>query len=101
MEMNIELRNRLIRQWHADLLSGEFQQGQGCLKNDNKYCCLGVLCESAKKIGIPGAGIGERGQEPNCWFPTPPYLQELFETPDNSFNPKISEINGKPITASY
>lgn len=33
--------------WIADLRSGKFKQGRGCLRAGNRYCCLGVLCEIA------------------------------------------------------
>ena len=40
--MNAEMANR----WCKALRSGEFVQGEGQLRTlDNKYCCLGVLCE--------------------------------------------------------
>ncbi len=32
-------------QWVAALRSGKYQQGDSALKADNKFCCLGVLCE--------------------------------------------------------
>lgn len=39
--------------WIAALRSGEYQQGLGVLRSsDNKYCCLGVLCDLAAKAGI-------------------------------------------------
>lgn len=31
--------------WVAALRSGAYQQGQGALKSDDKFCCLGVLCD--------------------------------------------------------
>lgn len=37
--MNPELK----AMWIAALRSGEFDQGRGKLRNDNGYCCLGVL----------------------------------------------------------
>jgi len=34
------------KKWIKALLSGEYTQGYGYLKTlDNKYCCLGVLCD--------------------------------------------------------
>lgn len=35
----------VIRQWVNDLRSGLFEQGVGFLCSNNRYCCLGVLCE--------------------------------------------------------
>jgi hypothetical protein len=31
--------------WLADLRSGKFPQTDGVLRNDEGYCCLGVLCD--------------------------------------------------------
>lgn len=39
--MNIEVK----QQWVAALRSGEYQQGRGVLRKDDKFCCLGVLCD--------------------------------------------------------
>jgi hypothetical protein len=38
--------------WLKDLRSGEFEQGQGYLRAEDKYCCLGVLCEIAVREGV-------------------------------------------------
>jgi hypothetical protein len=31
--------------WVTALRSGTYQQGQGALRRDDTYCCLGVLCD--------------------------------------------------------
>lgn len=36
---------RVKNLWVNALLSNQFNQGKGYLRKDNKYCCLGVLCE--------------------------------------------------------
>lgn len=42
--MNSELKAK----WIAALRSGKYKQGRSVLRTaDNKYCCLGVLCEVA------------------------------------------------------
>ena len=38
-----EVDAKLKRKWVEALCSGEFNQGDGQLRNDNRYCCLGVL----------------------------------------------------------
>jgi hypothetical protein len=38
--------------WVNALESGEYAQAQGVLKNENGYCCLGVLCDLYLKSGI-------------------------------------------------
>ena len=43
----------LVNKWIDALESGEYQQGRGKLRTkDNKFCCLGVLCDLAVKEGI-------------------------------------------------
>lgn len=39
--MNKEIKDK----WVAALESGEYEQGKGKLKRDNKFCCLGVLTD--------------------------------------------------------
>lgn len=39
--MNGEIKAK----WLAALRSGKYEQGEGALFNNNKFCCLGVLCE--------------------------------------------------------
>lgn len=46
--MNPEIK----AQWLTALRSGDYRQGQGSLKRDGKFCCLGVLCDLAVKAGI-------------------------------------------------
>lgn len=40
----------LIKQkWVEALRSGKYKQSIGALRKDNKYCCLGVLCDLYRK----------------------------------------------------
>lgn len=45
---------RVKDMWISALLSGEFEQGERSLKDENGlYCCLGVLCElHRREVGI-------------------------------------------------
>lgn len=38
--------------WTDALRSGDYEQGKGTLRENDKYCCLGVLCEVAIKDGV-------------------------------------------------
>jgi hypothetical protein len=52
------------KEWTAALLSGKYKQGQERLRTrDDKYCCLGVLCELAAEHGIidPGERVYSGG----------------------------------------
>lgn len=45
------MNKQLIKQWVDTLRSGKYQQGLTVLKSiDNKFCCLGVLCDIAKHL---------------------------------------------------
>lgn len=41
MRMNTEIKKK----WLSALRSGEYLQSKGTLKNEDGYCCLGVLCD--------------------------------------------------------
>lgn len=41
----MKLKDDVKVRFLAALRSGDFEQGKGALRRDNKYCCLGVLCE--------------------------------------------------------
>lgn len=52
------MKPEIKKLWVDALLSGEYQQGQGYLRQreDNeepRFCCLGVLCDLAIKNGVP------------------------------------------------
>ena len=47
--MNAKIKKR----WVADLRKNKKLQGFGCLRTeDDKFCCLGRLCELAVKAGV-------------------------------------------------
>lgn len=46
--MNLEVKEK----WIAALRSGDYQRGEGFLRRDESYCCLGVLCDLAVKDGV-------------------------------------------------
>ncbi len=38
------MKYEIAEQWAAALRSDEYKQGYGQLRNNDKFCCLGVLC---------------------------------------------------------
>lgn len=44
----MKLNKKLKHKWLKALRSGKYEQGQGFLERDNKFCCLGVLCDIMK-----------------------------------------------------
>ena len=47
------MNKEIAAKWTAALRSGEFNQGTGALRDmDDRYCCLGVLCELAVREGV-------------------------------------------------
>jgi hypothetical protein len=48
--MNVEIGKK----WINSLRSGEYEQGMGALRINDKYCCLGVLCDLySKEHNVP------------------------------------------------
>lgn len=47
--------------WVEALLSGEYKQGTNYLKDGDKFCCLGVLCDLHSKTALKRAEW-----EPDC-----------------------------------
>lgn len=43
------MSNVLLDQWILALRSGKYEQGHYALCYDNKFCCLGVLCDLSKR----------------------------------------------------
>lgn len=39
--MNPEIKQK----WTEALRSGKYRQGRMCLRSDDRFCCLGVLCD--------------------------------------------------------
>ena len=67
-EETLELRDR----WAAALRSGDYEQGNGKLRDGNKWCCLGVLGDLLVRDGLvdgddcwEAGELQERGELPN------------------------------------
>lgn len=45
-------RSDFFEVWIKALESGKYKQGTGSLVEDGKYCCLGVACAEAQRLGI-------------------------------------------------
>lgn len=52
--MNEEIK----QEWVRRLRSGEYAQGQRYLRINDKYCCLGVLCDMATEAGVVNGAPG-------------------------------------------
>ena len=68
------MRGAVKRRWLRALRSEKYKQGQGGLRRDNRFCCLGVLCDLshlAKWVGTDSyEGGREYGREGPVYFPT-------------------------------
>lgn len=94
------MKPEIKKMWVEALTSGEFKQAEGQLRDDDKYCCLGVLCELHRRT----TGIGEWRHSSNylgCTADLPPEVQEWADLPDEdpTVRPKakrektLSEMN--------
>lgn len=43
------MKKKIADKWVAALRSGQYQQARGLLRDDDGYCCLGVLCDISEK----------------------------------------------------
>lgn len=49
------MKAAIAKKWIKALRSGDYEQGRGVLKStDDKYCCLGVLCDVVNPAGWVG-----------------------------------------------
>lgn len=60
-ELNVSMNADIKQRWVEALRSGQYKQGQGCLKQNDAYCCLGVLCELHRQ-DFPGKGWQRKNQ---------------------------------------
>ncbi|WP_326565118.1 hypothetical protein VSH64_25070 [Amycolatopsis rhabdoformis] len=49
--------------WIAALRSGEYEQGKRVLVENDRFCCLGVLCDLAAQAGVVVRFSSQRGFE--------------------------------------
>ena len=42
-KITIRMPKRKLAKWLKALRSGEYKQGEGALRNRNRFCCLGVM----------------------------------------------------------
>lgn len=51
-----------IREWVADLRSGKYAQTTNVLRHEDAYCCLGVACETYRRVTGHGQWKDEDGE---------------------------------------
>lgn len=73
------MNQQIKAEWVAALRSGEYKQGINLLRQDDKFCCLGVLCDLHRKAHQKE---GEDDTD-NSWFPYP--YQGLSDDPSFSY----------------
>lgn len=78
MKVTIDKKYKpLIDKWLTALRSGEYEQGYGQLYEEEKYCCLGVLCELS--------GVDKKVMEDNQLGLPSELLEEDLGNQDISF----------------
>lgn len=48
------MKKRIKKLWIDALRSGEYEQGAGGLRTNNRFCCLGVLCDVFRRTTHKG-----------------------------------------------
>lgn len=62
------MKKTIKQRWIKALLSGKYKQGTGSLYNEQRYCCLGVLCRVS---GIKTVDIIKSSEDCQNLFPGP------------------------------
>lgn len=58
------MKEEIRQMWQTALLSGEYEQGNGALRDSkDRYCCLGVLCDLYAKA----TGKGKWARTDGSW----------------------------------
>jgi hypothetical protein len=80
----------LKRAWLKALRSGEYKQGLSWLHHDGHYCCLGVLCDVAEKLGAFAVIRRDNGTILGCSNLAQPGLNEALSDAKQS---KVASMN--------
>jgi len=54
--------------WLEALRNGDYEQGKGTLKKDDKFCCLGVLCDIYQKETGKGEWLEQKNDEGHKYY---------------------------------
>lgn len=66
------MKPEIKKLWVKALRSGEYTQGLQQLVNNNRFCCLGVLCDLARKAGVVELKAGQDHMDvPRLFYGTP------------------------------
>lgn len=57
------MNKEVAEMWADALEAGEYQQGKSCLKDGDRFCCLGVLCDLHKRRTNSGRWSHNGSQE--------------------------------------
>lgn len=101
-------KKEIRAEWVRMLRSGEFKQGRGSLRtNNNKFCCLGVLCEFAVAQGVIEAPFSVRGRGASAyrygfdWQVLPREVQQWvgLQAPQGIFKVPETEVGNCSLSA--
>ena len=85
--------------WLTALRSGDYQQGQGYLRQGDQYCCLGVLCDLyGKAVGPEWEESGEGYYMLNRDSVLPPKVQEWAGIPGRPNPLCLTSLNDNGTT---
>ena len=103
------MKPEIKQMWVDALRSGEFEQADGQLRDDGRYCCLGVLCELHRRYTNTGRWLATSTYQPapralGASADLPEGVQEWagLESEDPVVRPKarngrtLSELNDTP-----
>lgn len=93
------MKAALKKKWIDALRSGNYKQGHSVLRNDDHYCCLGVLCDVIgptkwDKDGREGDTYVWKHENKNNYCVVP-YMNELDEYFVDKQQVRLANMNDK------
>lgn len=85
------MKTEVKKKWVNALMNGGYVQGKGQLRQQNQYCCLGVLCDIYKENTGKGEWIN-----PNSMDDRVSLREFRYENPDGEISKAVALLP-KPV----
>lgn len=96
------MKQKIKKLWVDALRSGEYKQGKSVLCSEDKYCCLGVLCELAYNDNIINKEKGVHASYPNevCYYDNESHLLPASVMKWAGLHDRAVSIRGNNMTTT-
>jgi hypothetical protein len=97
------MKSEIKELWIDALISGEYEKGTGALREDDTFCCLGVLCDLHRKQSVGAKWVKFEGKHMylgvNSYLPDEVAIWAGLEEHQDSYNPGyLDKDSGEGLT---